>query len=555
MSSVAVFYKGDAFDTSGRRLVGRQAAGEGFLKGLVQHGTAEPLYCYTGTQAEFQEFCDRITPWQPHPQTWHWLPADQPQGLEKSGLIFRPDSVISNLVWERRFLDQRSYSICGVTHSIASKPAMEDLGKLLLAPVQPWDALICPSVAVKTVVEKLWQNWSEYLAQRTGGQLSYEIQLPVIPLGVDCAAFAQGETAQAIRRRRRQDWGIGANDIVVLYIGRLSLSTKAHPVPMCMALERAKQATGANVCLLLVGWFESQMESALFQESVQAFCPSVNALCLDGRSPDIRRDIWSVADLFMSLADNVQETFGLTPIEAMAAGLPAVVADWNGYQTSVRHELDGFKIPTSLPPAGTGLDLALGQLNDTLAYSQFAAYTAMMAAVDVEACTQALIKLMQDESLRKRMGDRARQYARQTYDWKVVIAAYERLWQELAEIRAAAASVSVPRPPEAPPYPLCDDPFRVFAHYSTNTLTADSVVGLGETATPPMLNLLRRAGATNLDADRRLSPDVVDAMISAIAETGSLPVSALLRKYGRGQPNRVLQTIAYLLKFDVLRLR
>ncbi|UBF24870.1 glycosyltransferase family 4 protein [Kovacikia minuta CCNUW1] len=552
-TTAAVFYKGDAYHTGGRQLLGRQVAGEGFLKGLIQHGTSESVYCFTQTHAEFSQFCDRVKPWVGQPRQLQWISADNPPQLSLPGAIFRPDSVISSLLWERRFFDQHAYSICGITHSIASKEALEDLGKLLLAPVQPWDALVCPSIAVKTVVERLWDSWSEYLAQRTGGKPDRLIQLPVIPLGVDCATFPQGTAAIATRHSLRQKWGIGEQDIVVLYMGRLSLSTKAHPVPMCMALERAQRETGATVHLLLVGWFESDMESIGFQESVQLFCPSVNTLCLDGRSPENRTTVWAAADIFISLADNLQETFGLTPSEAMASGLPVVVADWNGYQTSVRHEVDGFRIPTLLPPSGAGLDLALEHLNDRLGYGAFVAQVAMTTAVDIDACTQALIHLIQDSDLRQRMGASGRQRAEQVFDWKVVIAAHETLWQDLAEIRATA-SASVPVQAGMSPYPLGDDPFHLFSHYPTATLTAEQMVHLGEMASTETLNLLQRFGVTNVGAERRVSPETIAAMVQTIAQQGPQSVGTLFQQYGGDRPLVLLQTIGYLLKFDVLRL-
>ena len=63
--------------------------------------------------------------------------------------------------------------------------------------------------------------------------------------------------------------------------------------------------------------------------------------------------------MFCSLSDNIQETFGIVPIEAMAAGLPVVVSDWDGYKDTVRHGVDGFRISTCMPQAGLATDLAL----------------------------------------------------------------------------------------------------------------------------------------------------------------------------------------------------
>jgi hypothetical protein len=45
------------------------------------------------------------------------------------------------------------------------------------------------------------------------------------------------------RRQLRQELGISPDDIVVLFVGRLTFSAKAHPVPMYLALEGAAQQT------------------------------------------------------------------------------------------------------------------------------------------------------------------------------------------------------------------------------------------------------------------------------------------------------------------------
>ena len=62
-----------------------------------------------------------------------------------------------------------------------------------------------------------------------------------------------------------------------------------------------------------------------------------------------RDDAWAAADVFISLADNAQEAFGLTPLEAMAASLPCIVSDWNGYRDTVRDGVDGDLIPAMMP--------------------------------------------------------------------------------------------------------------------------------------------------------------------------------------------------------------
>ena len=551
-NTAAILYKKDGYDTSGKRLLGRQAAGEGFLKALAQHGTADFLYCYTDSQKEFTEFCQRIQPWMQRPRQVQWLPTSNHQSLTKAGTIYQPDPLLSKLAWTRRFGDQRGYSICGVTHTIASTGVMQGIGDLLIAPFQPWDALICTSVAVKTAVEQLLNTWAEYLAQRTGGKPNIDIQLPIIPLGVDCDAFNHGENTTNIRKSLRQALGIPQDDIVVLFVGRLCFYAKAHPVPMYLALEKAAQATNTKIHFVLAGWFEDQKEEISFKQSTQMFCPSVNCIFVDGRKPQVRAGIWSAADIFISLVDNIQETFGLTPIEAMAAGLPVIVSDWDGYQESVRDEIDGLRIPTLMPPPGLGLDLAYGYFSDSLNYSSYIAHSSMIIAVDIDAASKALEKLIVNPELRKRLGENGRQRAKEIYDWQVVIAGYENLWQQLAEIRATT-SISAPVLPGSPPAPLCDDPFRLFAHYTSATPSQNLVLTLGAMNTPEHLQQLRQNWITNFGADRRTTNATIDAVLAAIAQQGSVSIATILQQHADVSPTLLLRTLVYLIKFDVLR--
>jgi glycosyltransferase involved in cell wall biosynthesis len=565
-TTAAVLYLKDGYDTSGNKLLGRQAAGEGFLKALVRHGTAERLYCCAHNREEFADFCNRIDPWaKQRPRQVRWLPFEDPRVLAEPGALYKPDPLIGELAWQRRFFDQRAYSLCGVTHTIASKGVLQAIGDLLVAPVQPWDALICTSTAVKTTVERLLGTWAEYLAQRIAGGTpalpkaapKQALMLPVIPLGVDCDAFPQGQQAKDTRSRLRQKLGIPEGDIAVLFVGRLIFSAKAHPVPMYLALERAAQLTGAKVHLIQAGWFEDSRDEQDFTNTPKVFCPSVRAIFVDGRQPEIRSGIWHAADIFISLSDNIQETFGLTPIEAMAAGVPAIVSDWDGYQESVRHEIDGFKIPTLTPPPASALDLVWSYVGDSLNYSTYIGHAAMVTAVDVDACARALATLISNDGLRQRMGENGRTRAREVYDWKVVIAAYEQLWAELATLRASAPE-STPVAAGAPPYPLCDDPFRLFAHYPTAQLTGEMALGLGPMAAPASLNQLRSIWIANFGSGKRVPAATLDRILATIATEGPLSVGEIVSRFAGSDAAAVAslsRSLVYLIKFDILRLQ
>lgn len=552
-TTAAVVYSKDGYDTGGKRLLGRHAAGEGFLKSLVQHGTADSIYCCADSEATFKEFCARIQPWLQKPRRVRWIQSSRPDLLSEPGTIYRPDPALSEVVWARRFLDQRAYSVCGVTHTIATKYVMGSIGDLVTAPVQPWDALICTSAAVKTAVERVMGSWIEYLASRTGGQPKILVKLPVIPLGVDCSAFPEGLEALNARDRQRQELGIAPEDIVVLFVGRLTFSAKAHPVPMYIALERAAQRTKQKIHLIQAGWIEDPREEPDFKNSARIFCPSVNTIFADGRKPEIRVNIWSAADIFISLSDNIQETFGLTPVEAMANGLPAIVSDWNGYKESVRHEIDGFRIPTLIPPPEACLDLALNYLDNSLNWPTYMGHTSLATAVDIDACTRALCQLIQNPEMRKRMGENGRQRVREIYDWKVVIAAYEQLWRELAEIRLAAPE-SAHLKPGMPPHPLCDDPFRVLEHYSTQTFSNEMMLSLGTNAHPELLQHLQAIWFTSFGQERRISVKIQVEILGAIEQKGAVSVGEIVDRYVKNKKELayLYRTLLYLVKFGIL---
>ena len=78
-------------------------------------------------------------------------------------------------------------------------------------------------------------------------------------------------------------------------------------------------------------------------------CSHVQFQRMGGAEPvseELKRQALSSADIALSLVDNTQETFGLAVAEAMAAGLPVVASNWNGYRDLVRHGVDGYLVPT-----------------------------------------------------------------------------------------------------------------------------------------------------------------------------------------------------------------
>ena len=223
------------------------------------------------------------------------------------------------------------------------------------------------------------------------------------------------------------------------------------------------------------GWFKpdglpTTRSKRHLKSDARALCPSITTRFVDGRQSAILEDAWASAHIFTSLSDNIQETFGLTPVEAMAAGLPVVVSDWDGYRDTVRHGIDGFCVPTLSLAGGQGGDLADRYDAGIDTYDHYCYNASQLVAVDVRAATQAFRQLIENPALRRQMGDAGRERARTKFDWSVVFQSYLALWKELGARRAREATVpmSSERPPHRP------DPFSFFSCYPTHTLRDQS---------------------------------------------------------------------------------
>jgi len=558
--NAAIYYAVDAFDTSRPHLMGRHSAGEGFLRGFVRHGGVDRLYCYARHAGDAQDFAKRVQAYGATvPITW--IPFAEPQRLEESGCLFYPTVGVDELAWRRRRHDQRAYSAVGITHTIVSGAVMEVIANWLIAPVQPWDAVICTSKAVREAVDTVIEANIAYLEARLGGPVRPSLpQLPIIPLGVDCNAYQPSAGVRAEWRRRL---GIADQDVAVLFLGRLSFHGKAHPLPMYRGLQQALAQKplpqGARLHLIQAGWFANDAIERAFRDGAKLHCPDVVCHFLDGRQPDVRNRIWHAADIYTSLSDNLQETFGLSPIEGMAAGLPAVVSDWDGYRDTVRDGIDGFRVPTLMPPAPYGMELADRYDLEIDNYDRFIGFSSQLIAVDTGAAAAAYVPLIGDPELRRRMGAAAAAQARAVFDWRVVVAQTQELWADLADRRRLLREVA-PLPDRKPdtvalahlPRP---DPFRVFAGYTTAMLQPDCVVSLIPGTTPEAIEARLKSPLS--DFATQILPELAEmqaAFRHLAASSGGLKAGELAELVAPGHSARLYRGLVWMAKTDLVRI-
>ncbi|HEX2529628.1 MAG TPA: glycosyltransferase family 4 protein [Geminicoccus sp.] len=557
--NAAIQFHDDSFRTDQPKLMGRQAATESFFHAWLAHADVDVAVAYVERAADRAAFAEAVRRFDGHDRRLLAVatPADS-TAVQATGALFRPDPQLAELAFRRRRGDTRRWSLIGVTHTTASLNAMKALSDLVLGPLEPWDALICTSSSVRAMVKRQIDGMFAYLQERLGASRRPKLNMPVIPLGIDTATFDPATAqAQATRVRLRAELGIAEDDVAVLYLGRLSAYVKAHPLPMFVGLEEAVAAAGGRlhgkVHLIQAGWFTDDKREAHWREGQEILAPSIRHHVLDGRQPEVRAGIRFAADLFASFADNIQETFGLTPVEAMAAGLPVIASDWDGYRETVTSDC-GILVPTMMPDPHAGLWLAQRFEDNLETYDTYCATAALATSVDVSAAREAFTSLLTDRERRGAMGQAGRARARQHYDWARVVHAYQELFSDLQKQRRKAAAQTI----RAAVNPWRPNPFDLFRGYSTRTmqkgirlratLRASSGSGNGAALRLMELDLNQLRGRAPGDGPQ------ARALLEEIMASGpaGVPYETLLRPEIGGSASMICFHIGWLMKLGLV---
>ena len=167
--NAALLFEPSAFDTRVKKVMGRNVAGATFLEGFVRHAEVDRYVGVAyGNDADetFRRRIAEIAAGDPVRSAFpvETLTPDSLERLAAVGTLHLPDPQIARFAETRRHLDQRGYSLCGITHTISSTGAMGLLCDQLTAPVQSWDAMIYTSRSVRQAALR------PRLARRPGGR-------------------------------------------------------------------------------------------------------------------------------------------------------------------------------------------------------------------------------------------------------------------------------------------------------------------------------------------------------------------------------------------------
>lgn len=421
---------------------------------------------------------------------------------------------------------------------------------LLLEDVRPYDSLICASTAARDAIQNIIGSLTDWFRTRMGGNISYRGRLDVLPLGVKTDAFRPRDKADA-----RNQFELPRNAFIILWVGRLSERDKADLLPLLRVFRQLLRANKSKDLLLVLAGSEldRNVQGAQLADYCRVLGMGDRVRILTSVPPAYRHLLFACADIFVSPSDNIQETFGLTPIEAMACGVPQVVSDWNGYRDTVRHGETGFLIPTRWMKCDQATE-RFGTLFEANRLDHL--LMAQTVVVDLESLQKHLQLLLDRPQLRARMAEASRQRALQEYSWPVIVRRLRELWNDQEEQRRSIEPDGVQHERHY------TDPkfFEYFKGYARTILTGDETVRLTEGYRrvaydgEPLPYYYGKEWGFRKEVFLAIVAVLERAMKSKTKRSISEIEDKLARSGKKFEPELVRQHVMWLLKYGYLRL-
>ena len=112
--------------------------------------------------------------------------------------------------------------------------------------------------------------------------------MPLLPLGVDQLNLLEQRANQESRQYLRRHLGLAEDDVLILWLGRLSFFEKAYPQSMFISLQKAFQVCGSRLHFVMAGWFpDGDLDLARYEESARHYAPNVPVHFLDGKNSEV----------------------------------------------------------------------------------------------------------------------------------------------------------------------------------------------------------------------------------------------------------------------------
>jgi D-inositol-3-phosphate glycosyltransferase len=209
-------------------------------------------------------------------------------------------------------------------------------------------------------------------------------RIAIVPPGVDLARFHP--LAKDVAKRRV---GIPCGDTNLLFVGRIEPLKGIDTLLRAISILQGRYPKAVdNTCVAIIGgdpWAEDlDAEMARLQEIRARLGIHDLVTFLGAKDQDILPNYYAAAE--MVIMPSHYESFGMVALEAMAMGTPVIASEVGGLAHLVQHGVTGFHVPSR----------------------------------DPEALAARIHELLTNKECRQRLGQQAREYARQ-YSWENIV--------------------------------------------------------------------------------------------------------------------------------------
>lgn len=456
----------------GETIYGRNIAASEILVNFLKHSTAKQLdFCYVkdGYQEQMiKRLYRKLTKQYPVGKELNLI--DRIKMLEgnvklTSDIICDCVENFREAIYLREYYSTKRPPISIIIHCASQIDAiLEFLTPALFCGLKPYDTFFCSSQAVKQVLENQFKELCDKYRTLHHISIKPEFRMDIVPLGIDDDNFRVIDKSTA-----RKTLDISQNEFVILYLGRVSAYFKGDIMPLLRVVKNlCDKNPGKNIRFVIAG---SDCDAGKECSHIKRFAGVLgiekNVTMIQNFEYNKRNIFYSCADVFVSPTDSIQETFGLTVLEAMACGVPQVVSDWDGYKETVVHGTTGFRVPTYWCQCDEDISRYPEALTNELGSERFYSHFLLgqSVAIDLNKYEQFLQQLLDSDTLRTTLSQKSVEIFRNKFTMKKVIQSYENVWDELADIRKAYTPDEIPK---------CDlynlNYFNAFKHYPTRLL-------------------------------------------------------------------------------------
>jgi glycosyltransferase involved in cell wall biosynthesis len=437
--------------------MGRLVANHDFVKALLKFGTFDEYVFSNPSNANLRSFESIVRNWELPPErlrSLRFVPYFSLPGVLTSErfAVFHLGGwgyFMPGLHYLRGRYASNPWPITAVTHSLHGRHSVDFAVRLHTAGMARFDSIFCSSRDGRSAMANLLEATGKTTGTHYRGHLDW------LPLGIDDGLLECGGD----RGKARGQMRIPPEALVLLCLGRLNPALKMDLAPVLESLAKDILPNCRCPVYLVIAGGADSLNLRMVQELIREFQLESRCRLRANFRSEVKRDLLASADIFLSLPDNTQETFGLSLLEAQASSLPVIASRFDGYKDLVREAVDGYLIDTY----GCVPD-PVHEFSDLLDPDVTQLFEAQKVAIDMNQFAERLLELIHNDQRRYMMGKKGREKVASEFVFSQTIKRYHQRWDELFQ---EAQAHGLP--------PFVEDRFQMdysfaFGHYVSNHL-------------------------------------------------------------------------------------